>query len=87
MAFNVRPLHNTMMKAASVVVDTLLGFAVIALVPFAWIMRDGLGPDAVESSGASALGRCFMTFWAGPIVVTLAVAAISLHLVARKQSQ
>jgi hypothetical protein len=27
--------------------------------PFAWVMKDGLGPDALESQGLLALGR----FW------------------------
>jgi len=67
------------------VTNTLLGFAVIVLVPFAWIMRDGLGPSAVESSGFTAFERWFMTFWTGPIVITLAAAAIGLHLGARRR--
>ena len=35
--------------------EALLVIAVFALVPFAWLMRDGLGPDAVESSGVHAI--------------------------------
>lgn len=76
-----------MKRAATIVIDALLGFAVIALVPFAWIMRDGLGPSAVESSGVSALGRWFMTFWTGPIVIALAAAAIGFHRAEKKRTK
>ncbi len=39
----------------------LVASALILLfyLPFAWIMKDGLGPDATESHGLVALGR----FW------------------------
>ncbi|MFT5731890.1 MAG: hypothetical protein ACJA2W_001207 [Planctomycetota bacterium] len=40
--------------------------------PFAWIMRDGLGPDSVESEGWNALTRCFWTFYWGPVFILLA---------------
>jgi hypothetical protein len=30
--------------------------------PFAWLLRDGLGPRAVDSHGWAALGRFLMTF-------------------------
>lgn len=68
-----------MRKAIQVIVDALLVFAVIALVPFAWLMRDGLGPDSVTSSGGQAISRCFMTFYSGPILIGLIALAVIFH--------
>jgi len=41
---------------------------------FAWILRDGLGPNAVESDGWEALRKAFRTYYWGPIFILLAVA-------------
>jgi len=40
---------------------------------FAWILRDGLGPEAVTTTGAAALVRVSMTFYWGPVCVALLV--------------
>jgi TRAP-type C4-dicarboxylate transport system permease small subunit len=61
------------------VVDVLLAFAVVVLLPFAWIMRDGMGPDSITSSGTQAISRCFMTFYAGPVVIVLIALALICH--------
>ena len=50
----------------------LLVLVVVAVGPFAWLLRDGLGPDAVSSSGWQAVTRMFWTFYWGPTVVVLA---------------
>ena len=42
--------------------------------PFAWILRDGLGPDSIESEGWNALTRSFWTFYWGPVLILLAAA-------------
>jgi hypothetical protein len=55
-------LRNTLL----IFVDMLLGFWIIFVLPFAWILRDGLGPDSVTTTGITALSRTFMTFYAGP---------------------
>lgn len=36
---------------------------------FAWIMRDGLGPEAVDSDGFEALSRWFWCFYSGPALL------------------
>ncbi len=59
-----------------ILVDTLLVGSLLILVPFAWLMRDGLGPDAVASSGMNAVARCFTTFYSGPIVLGLALLSV-----------
>ncbi len=33
-----------------------------------WIMRDGMGPDSIESHGMTALLRFFKEFWIAPAV-------------------
>jgi hypothetical protein len=43
---------------------------------FAWIMRDGLGPDSVESGGWEAVIRLFWSFYWGPIFILLAAAVM-----------
>jgi hypothetical protein len=45
-----------------------------AAAPLAWILRDGLGPDAVDSRGAQAAGK-FLAGWGVPaLVIALLVA-------------
>jgi hypothetical protein len=44
--------------------------------PFAWLMRDGMGPGAVESSGMAAVVKCLKTFYIGPALGLLALAVI-----------
>jgi len=46
-------------------------YTTIVLIPFAWIFRDGLGPDSITSSGFNAIFKCFMTFYSGPILMGL----------------
>ena len=44
---------------------------IIGVSPFAWILRDGLGPESVTSTGATALVRMFGTFYWGPVCLAL----------------
>ena len=74
------------MKWIAVVADAALVGAVVVLVPFAWMMRDGMGPGATDSSGIAAVGRWFWTFWAGPIVLALSTAVVALHLMMRRKT-
>ena len=74
-----------MRRVIQILVDAMLVFAVIALVPFAWLMRDGLGSDAVTSSGTQAISRCFMTFYSGPISIGLIVLAFICHCTGKKK--
>jgi len=65
-----------------VAVDSLLLFAVVAVLPFAWILRDGLGPDSVRTTGLAALSRTFTTFYTGPAILLLT----SLDLLIRSRT-
>lgn len=53
------------------VVEILIGFAVVCVLPFAWILRDGLGPGAVSTAGFAALSKTFVCFYIGPAIVFL----------------
>ena len=54
-----------------VLINSLLLLTLLGVVPFAWILRDGLGPDSVKSNGLEALIRAFNTFYAGPALLCL----------------
>ena len=40
---------------------------------YAWILRDGLGPDATTSTGLAAFSRLFWTFHWGPTCAGLLI--------------
>ena len=46
----------------------------ILMAPFAWILKDGLGPDSVESHGWEALWRAFTCMGWGPVLLALLIA-------------
>ena len=62
--------------------DGLLVTWVIGVGPLCWILRDGLGPNAVESHGGWAVARFLMTFWWGPVLAAL----VLLRLAARRSA-
>ena len=72
-------------KIIKIAADAMLVLSVIVLLPFAWLMRDGLGPDSTTSSGIQALWRWFMTFYSGPILIGLIALAVVCHCTGRKQ--
>lgn len=64
---------------------TALFWAVLVIgFPLAWILRDGLGPGAVESSGVEAVKRSLGTFYFGPVVASLAILAFGVRLFGNK---
>lgn len=71
------------MRAALIlpVVDVLLLLAVIAGLPFAWVLRDGLGPDSVTTTGLAAFSRTLAVYFVGPVILLLA----ALNLVLRSR--
>ncbi len=50
----------------------------------AWVVRDGLGPDSVESHGWEALTRFCWTFYWAPVFVALAATATLFALSFRR---
>jgi hypothetical protein len=59
----------------------LLAFWVFGAGPLCWILRDGLGPDSVDSNGWHAVARFLMTFYWGPV----ALALLAVVVLARKR--
>ncbi|MBB21969.1 MAG: hypothetical protein CMN04_03615 [Roseibacillus sp.] len=62
-----------------VLINSLLLLTLLGVVPFAWILRDGLGPNSVTSNGLDALARAFTTLYAGPALLCLC----GLHFLVR----
>lgn len=75
-----------MMRILQGTVDCLTAVTAFVLLPAAWLLRDGLGPDSVASSGFAAAGRWLMTFYSGPILAALVAAALTLRVL-RRQSR
>ncbi len=71
-------MKSSMAKFAEAVLNGLL-ISVVCFLPIAWIIRDGLGPSSVESTGYEAILRCFKTFYIGPILILLGVLKLSLN--------
>ena len=57
-----------MRRAIEAVLDALLMFWFLAIGPFCWFLRDGLGPGAVDSHGMHAVARFLLTFYWGPVL-------------------
>ena len=64
-------MSHSRIRALSPLIDALLLMAIFCLTPFAWLLRDGLGPDSIQTSGFPAAKAAFMTFYAGPAILLL----------------
>jgi hypothetical protein len=73
-------MNATVRNGVLVFLEVLIGFAVICVLPFAWILRDGLGPSAVSTTGLAAASKTFMSFYIGPVILFL----VSLDLAVRR---
>lgn len=60
------------MKAIRVCVAILLGLLLTwgLCAPLVWILRDGLGPDSIESGWSSGIYK-FALMWSGPALALL----------------
>ena len=58
---------------ATTSLSAFIGFWALAIGPLCWILRDGLGPNAVDSHGLYAIARFLMTFYWGPVLLLLVV--------------
>jgi hypothetical protein len=75
-----RAAGGSMRQAIAAVLDALLMFWALAIGPFCWILRDGLGPGSVDSHGWYAVARFLMTFYWGPTLALL----LALRLLVRR---
>jgi hypothetical protein len=62
-------MNYSLRNALLIFVDVTLGFLIVCILPFAWILKDGLGPGMVPATGISALWKFFMTFYVGPAIL------------------
>ncbi len=62
-----------------------IGLLIVSFIlsPFAWILRDGLSPSAVESSGLNAARRMFWCFYWGPVTLTITFVVVLLAITRR----
>jgi hypothetical protein len=60
-----------MRRYLTALLDGILVARVSGFGPICWIVRDGLGPNSVDSTGSLAVARFLMTFWWGPAVAAL----------------
>jgi hypothetical protein len=67
------------------IVGALLLIVVVGILPIAWITRDGLGPNSVETTGVQAIVRCLTNFWVGPIILILLLIEVLLYRLERPQ--
>ena len=73
----------SVIRPFSALVDALLLMAIFCCAPFAWILRDGLGPDSISTSGFPAIKAAFMTFYVGPAILLLT----GLHFLLRHMTK
>jgi len=67
-----------------ILIDVLIANCVL-ISPLAWILRDGLGPSAVESHGWPAVWRMFLCFYWGPILLGLVLGNVLLRIALRQR--
>jgi hypothetical protein len=68
-----------MRRVVAAILDSLLIFWVLLVGPLCWILRDGLGPGAVDSHGVYAVLRFLFTFYWGPVLGALVVLRLALR--------
>ena len=60
-------------------------FLLVFGLPLTWILRDGLGPESVDSSGMDAVIRCLSTYFIGPILAVLAIIVIGTRMILKNR--
>lgn len=71
-----RSFAVVLLSAISFLAGTVLLILVVVVGPFAWILRDGLGPDAVNSTWLPAVHRVFWTFYWEPSTIASALGLV-----------
>ena len=74
----------SVLSAVSVLAGMVFFFLVLFIGPFAWILRDGLGPDSTDSMGLQAITRMFWCFYWGPATLVMASICIVASLIRRR---
>ncbi len=72
-------MNSTVRSGVLVSLEILIGFAVVGVLPFAWLLRDGLGPDSVSTTGLAAVSKAFMSFYIGPVILLLVLLDLAIR--------
>jgi hypothetical protein len=62
-------------KAICILCFAAAGYFLGASILLSWILRDGLGPDAIESSGVEAITRTARDAWPAVLISTAVMVA------------
>jgi|GEM_PF-4183045 len=73
-----------LLAAVSVLAGTALLILVFLGGPLVWILRDGLGPDATDSTGMQAMSRMFWTFYWGPVTLAATCTCLGAFILRRR---
>ena len=71
-------------RSVAVGITVFSALLLLALGSWTWLLRDGLGPDSIESSGIEASRRFFTDFW--PVALFCFVLFVIAFLIGRGQS-
>ena len=61
----------------------LVAVALVAAAGLSWLLKDGLGPDAVESTGATAVAR-FLEGFSLPLIIGLVEGVVIFNIGSRR---
>jgi hypothetical protein len=75
-----------MRRTTVAVIDSILLFWALGLGPLCWILRDGLGPNSVDSHGTDAVARFCLTFYWGPTLLALVALRLLLGRGTRRRA-
>lgn len=73
-----RPQIQSIVTAFLLVVCIAVLVFAFMLAPFAWLLRDGLGPDSVNSTGLMAVRKMFWCFYWGPVTAVITLTTVLL---------
>jgi hypothetical protein len=66
---NTPVIRHVIQCSVIYILGTCVVFLVFIIAPFAWILRDGLGPGSTTSVGWNSILRMFWTFNWGPVTL------------------
>ncbi len=80
--------HSSSVFWVLTTISILTGAVLLVLVavigPFAWILRDGMGPDATNSTWLQALTKMLWTFYWGPSSILAAIVCWGSSILRRR---
>lgn len=74
----------TLRRGLAVGIAVFSSLLLLTFGAWTWLLRDGLGPDSIESSGIEALRRFSSDFW--PVALLCFALFVIVFLIGRHQS-